>query len=247
MKSMKFISFRKQTPKNPGLSDYLDGVTNESERALLESRLVAEPELKEELDQLAAIKRTVASFEDVPAPRSFALGPEFAAATVRKPMLPMVSRMAFSAAGVGLLVAAFATIAIPSASDQLSLASPSGAGQSQEASLAPQPTSGPPESADTALGRAADEAAAPAADDGATEMNDVLGPDAALGASGLDAPTETEHDFAAEESAKALDPRGEEDGSLGWRLTQILGLGLAATLLVAGGVVWQRSRSEERI
>jgi hypothetical protein len=60
------------------LSAYLDGVMDESERAALERRLTAEPELRQEL---AALRQTVALVKTLPplkAPRSYALTPEMA-------------------------------------------------------------------------------------------------------------------------------------------------------------------------
>ncbi|HHS97901.1 MAG TPA: hypothetical protein ENK08_08390 [Chloroflexi bacterium] len=69
------------------LSAYLDGELNPKERARLEARLAADPDLRERLEEL---RRTIALVRGLPrvkAPRNFLLTPEMVAPARRRPVL----------------------------------------------------------------------------------------------------------------------------------------------------------------
>ncbi|MFQ5380037.1 MAG: anti-sigma factor family protein [Dehalococcoidia bacterium] len=257
---MKLLPFRKRSSPDEALSAYVDGALAGIERAELERRLASEPALREELEEVRAIKQMVASMEDLPAPRSFALGAEFV--TVGRPgRLPLVSRVAFGSAAAGLMVAAFATYAMPGESTGTSLSTVPGApaedSSAAEAPVAEGGAATEPAVTDNAL--AGTRVPAQDGSDGVERSaGDAPQGSAELSAEGTheDAVTTDVPEDSLSYSQQEKDSRGrapgiaplegaeDSEGSGRWRLLQAAGLIVAAGAALAGGAAWFGGRLE---
>ncbi len=267
---MKLLPFRKRSSPGEALSAYVDGGLEDAERADLERRLEGDPELRRELEDLQAVKRLVASLQDEPTPRSFALGPEFARSQPAARM-PVLSRVAFGGAAAGLIVAAFATYAIPDDSYDSSISAlPAadgtgtipGEGQSAAPEAAEDAAAGEPTApASTLAGtpapprdasRGVERSAAPDVADLPAGGNDGFSAESAGGVGGAvdeleGSPDRGQEEKSAGDGAPETAPfsRDETDERrVLWRAVQAAGLILAAAAAVTGGAVWFRRRAE---
>lgn len=98
------MSERQRAKELEQLSAYLDGQLNETEQKQIESRLAAEPELKEMYAGLRNTKLLFDRVRRVHAPHSFALTPEMVKVRKQKLPFPATIRWATSLAAILLVV-----------------------------------------------------------------------------------------------------------------------------------------------